>query len=121
MRHQCDELGRDRQVAEVGDRDLAVGDARGQLSDLVVRPLQEFAQETELAKQLQRRGMHRVAAEITEEVGMLFKNDDLAPGTSEQEASHHSGWSAASDNQVDLSHAQTALRSQTSRTAALLV
>ena len=53
-----------------------------------------------LVEDLHRRGMDRVAAEIAEEVGMLFEDADLAAGAGEQQAGHHARGPAADDDQV---------------------
>ena len=76
----------------------AVGDPRGQRSHFVMRPFEEFVEQPELAQQLERRGMDRVAAEIAEEVGVLLEHLDLAPGAREQQAGHHPGGPAARDD-----------------------
>ena len=88
-------------MAHVGDGDLLVGDPPGQPSHLVVRALQELVEQPEFAKQLQRRGVNRVAAEIAEEVGVLLEHLHLAAGAREQQAGHHPGWSAADDDKVE--------------------
>ena len=73
-----------------------------QRAHLVVRALQESIEQPELAQQLERRGMNRVAAEIAEEVGMLFEHCDAAAGAREQQARHHPRRPAADDDQVEI-------------------
>jgi hypothetical protein len=41
--------------------------------------------------------VHGVAAEIAEEVGVLFQHHDIDAGTSEQIAEHHAGGPATND------------------------
>ena len=62
-----------------------------------MRPLQEAFEQPELVEDLHRRGMDGVAAEIAEEVGVLFEDADLAAGAGEQQAGHHSRGPAADD------------------------
>src|SRR3546814_5313183 len=52
-----------------------------------------------------RRRMHRVAAEIAEEVGVLFEDRDGHAGARELEARDHArGTAADDDNRVNVSH-----------------
>jgi hypothetical protein len=102
LRHQGDEPAFDREVAEVGDRDPRVGDPRGQMVDLVVRPPQELLQEAELVHQLQRRGMDGVAAEIAQEIAMLLEHERGDAGPREQQPRHHPRRPAAGDHEVVL-------------------
>jgi hypothetical protein len=88
-------------MAHVGNGDLAVGDAGGERADLVVRPLQELVEEAELAKDLERRGMNGISAEITEEIGMLLEHLHGAAGEGEEQARHDSGRTAASDDEIE--------------------
>ena len=71
--------------------------------DPVVRPLEEALEHPELVEDLHRRGVDRVAAEIAEEVGVLFEHADVAAGAGEQQAGHHPGGPAADDDQVRIS------------------
>ena len=54
----------------------------------------------ELVEDLHRRGVDRVAAEIAEEVGMLFEHPHVAAGAREQQPGHHPRRAAADDDQV---------------------
>ena len=65
-----------------------------------MRPLKEALKHPELVEDLHRRGMDRVAAEIAEEVRVLFEDADVAAGPGEQQAGHHARWTAADDDQV---------------------
>src|SRR6185312_4072096 len=51
--------------------------------------------EAEFVHDLQRRGMHSVAAEIAQEISVLLQNQRLHAGTGEQVAGHHAGRPAA--------------------------
>jgi hypothetical protein len=46
--------------------------------------------------------MNRIAAEIAVEISVFFQHRDRHPGTSEQIASHHPGWSATYDDAASL-------------------
>lgn len=70
--------------------ELAVG-------DVLMRSLQERAQEAELPHQLQGRRMDGVSAKITQEVRRFLEHDDLDACTGEQEATHHAGGPATGD------------------------
>ncbi len=52
--------------------------------------------------QLQRGGMNCVAAEIADEIDVLFEHRHLHTGTRQQVTSHHSGGSAAYDDAAGL-------------------
>ena len=41
--------------------------------------------------------MNRVSSEIAIEIRVLFRDDDIDAGASEEVAQHHSGWTAADD------------------------
>ena len=41
--------------------------------------------------------MDGVAAEVAEEVGVFFEDDDVDAGAGEEEAEHHAGGAAADD------------------------
>ena len=69
----------------------------------LMRQLEEAINEAELIHHLERRGMHGVAAKITEEIGVLLQHHDIDAGTSEQIAKHHAGRSAADDAAADFS------------------
>ena len=47
-----------------------------------------------------RRGMDGVAAEIAQEIGMLFEHQRLHAGAGEQQARHHPGRPAADDQKI---------------------
>ena len=97
LRHQRDELRRQRQAAEVGRVDGVVADLGGEPLQLLVRALQEVVQQAELAHHLQRRRMHGVAPEIPQEIGVLLKHHDIDAGPRQQVAQHHAGRPAAGD------------------------
>lgn len=72
---------------------------RAEFGHLLVRLLQKFVQHAEFMHQLEGGWMNRVAAEIANEVRVLFQNLYLHAGASEEKAEHQSG-GAAADNQA---------------------
>ena len=99
LRHHGDVPIGHAQPAEVRDDDLAtVADGEGDLLDPAVRQLGEPIGQTQLVEQLQRRRMNRVAAEVTQEVGVLLQHGDLDARPCEQEAQHHARGPAADDD-----------------------
>ena len=68
--------------------------------DAGVRQLEEFLQQPQLMHDLQGGGMHRVAAEIAQEVLVLLQHRDIHPGAGQQKAAHHARRAAAGDHAV---------------------
>ena len=64
---------------------------------LVVRALEELVEQPELVHHLERRGVHGVAAEVAQEVAVLFEHRHVDPGAGKEEAGHHPGGAAAGD------------------------
>ena len=92
MNLQC--VGRWR---EIGHLDPLGADLRGQPFDLLMRLFEEFVEQAEFMHQFERRRMHRIAAKVAQEVGMLFQHHDVDAGASQEKAEHHPGRSAADD------------------------
>ena len=74
-----------------------------------MRPLQELVDQTQFAKQLESRGVNRVAAEIAEEVGVLLQHHYIASRARKEEAGHHSRRTATGNHKImvwrhDVSH-----------------
>ena len=67
-----------------------------------MRALEEPLEHAELVEDLHGRGVDGVAAEIAEEVGVLFEHLHAAAGPGEQQPGHDSGGPAADDDQVEL-------------------
>src|SRR5690348_7217704 len=101
LRHQRDEAALHRQVAGVGDGDLAVGDARGERAHLIMRTLQEFVEKPEFAEQLESRRMDRIAAKIAEEIGVLLQHLHLAPCAGEEKSGHDARGTAAGNHDIE--------------------
>src|SRR5262249_53750317 len=97
LRHEGDEVAAGWQVGEVGDRDRLASDVAGELTGLLVRALQERLQKSEFVHHFQGRGVDGVAAEVPEEVAVLFEDEDIHAGAGEQIAEHHPGGPSAHD------------------------
>ena len=80
LRHEDDIGATHRQMREIAERYPGVADLARKLEYLLVGQLQEFLEQAELVHHLQRRGMDGVAAEIAEEIPMLFEHDDIDAG-----------------------------------------
>ncbi len=76
-----------RQMGEVGDLDEFVADLRAEGPDFLMRTAQEFVQHPEFVHDLEGRGMDRVAAEIAQEIGMLFEDQHGTPARASSRAS----------------------------------
>ena len=79
MRHQGDELRRDREMREVRHFDARVAELRKNPCHFLMRQLQEVLKPAELFHHSQRRGMDRVAAKIAEEILVLLEHRTLTP------------------------------------------
>jgi hypothetical protein len=84
-------------MTEIGEREAQGSEPRPQHRHLLMRDLEELAEQAELLHQLERRGVDRVAAEVAEEVGVLFQHDDIDTRARQQQAEHHAGRPAAND------------------------
>ena len=88
LRHHRDERRRGIEMRQVSDRVVFAGDTDLRTFHPVVGALQETAEHSQLVQDLHRRGMDRVAAEIAEEVGMLFEHPDRHSRAGEQQPGH---------------------------------
>src|SRR5690242_9536387 len=102
LRHERDELAPRREVREVADRYGYAADGSGQLRELLMRPLQKLIKHAELMHDLQRGGMNGIAAEISQEIGVLLEDQHFDARTGQQESQHQSGRAAARDAATDL-------------------
>ena len=95
LRHQRDVLVRARQPAEVAELDgPAVELHRGPV-EAALGERGEPRSEAELVEQGQRGGVHGVAAEVAQEVGVLLQDGHRDAGAGEQQAQDHPGGAAA--------------------------
>ena len=97
LRHEGNELAARRQVREIGKIVFVRAEHPADRFCFLMRQFEEFFQQPKLAHELQRRWMDGVAAEVAQEIGVLFQHDHIDPGAREQEAEHHPA-RAAADN-----------------------
>ena len=90
LRHHGDVLACGGQVRKIRQFEIGVSDLDSKLVHLVVRTGQEPVQHAEFVHDLKGRRVNGVTAKIAQEVGMLFQDDNIDPGTRQQEARHHS-------------------------------
>jgi hypothetical protein len=81
-------------VPEVGDLKCRISDYDSSGSGLLMRQFQEVRQKPEFVEHIQRGWMHGIAAEIAEEIVMLFEHCDLDTIASQEISQHHTGRSA---------------------------
>ena len=74
-----------------------VADLRAELAHLLMRAPQKIIEDAELVHDFERRGVNRVAAEVAQEVGVLFEDQDVDAGPGQQKSKHHPGGPAADD------------------------
>ena len=82
-------------MAEIGDLQHLASNLGTDLVHFVMRPGEESLQQAEFVQHLQCRRMHGVAAEIAQEIRVLFQHHDLDAGARQQKAQHHAGGTAA--------------------------
>jgi hypothetical protein len=97
LRNQRNVLVRTRNSAQV-DADLGALNLHIQRVDLAVRHPREFVGQSQFVEQPQGAGMDGVAAEVAQEVGVLFHHRDVDAAAGKQQAQHDSGGTAAGDD-----------------------
>ena len=98
LRHEGDELCVGGEMGEVGRwGSVWPPMTHGEAGDLLVRECEELVEEAELVEELERGGMDGVAAEVAEEVFVLFEHGDVDAGAGEEEAEHDAGGASADD------------------------
>jgi hypothetical protein len=70
-------------MREVCYFDRLVSDLRPEPANFLVWALQELVKQAQLVHDLERRGVDRIAAEIAQEVGVFFENENRDPGAGE--------------------------------------
>ena len=83
-------------MTEIDNQEL-VADLHGQMVGLRMGEREEFIEQAELVHQLKGRRVYSIAAEIADEVSVLFQHCDINACTRKQKAEHHSGRTAADD------------------------
>ena len=97
LRHEGDEFCDGGKVGEVGHVEALAADDGGEAGDLGVGELEKAVEEAEFVEELEGGGMDGVAAEVAEEVGVLFEDGDGDAGAGEQVAEHHACRTSADD------------------------
>ncbi len=82
--------------------DLGIADDAAQLTHFLMRAREEALEQAQLVHDLQRRRVDRVAAEVAQEVTVLFDDQHLDPGARQEKAEHDPGRAAAGDDAGDL-------------------
>jgi hypothetical protein len=95
--HEADEFAVDRQVRKIGDGDGEIVDDCADFAELLVRDAEEIIEEAEFVDELEGGGVNGVPAEVAEEVGVFFEDEDLDACASEEEAEDHACGAAAGD------------------------
>ena len=85
------------QPAEVADPDGPGVELHRRAVEAALRQRGEARAEAELVEQGQRGGVHGVAAEVAQEVGVLLQHRDRDAGAGQQQAEHHPGGAATDD------------------------
>src|SRR5438876_1238201 len=75
---------------------------RAEFLHLLMRQLEKLTEHAEFMHQFKSRGMDRVAAKVTQKIGMLLEHDDINAGASQQETHHHPGRTTADDTATGL-------------------
>jgi hypothetical protein len=84
-------------MGKVADGDGKIVDGGSDLQKLLMRDAQEIIEEAEFVHKFEGGRVNGVAAEIAEEVGVFFEDEDFDAGAGEKEAEHHAGGAAACD------------------------
>ncbi len=90
LRHESDEFAAGRDMAEIGHLERSASNHGAGGSNLLMEKLQEFGEDSQLVEDIEGGGVHRVAAEITEEVLMFFQHGDAHAGAREKVTQHDS-------------------------------
>ena len=90
------------QTAEIAEIERALREASGDGLFAPMRNAQEGVEEPDLTKDVERRRVHGVAAEVAQKVVVLLEHDDVDAGAREQESGDRSRGSAAGDATVSV-------------------
>ena len=95
LRHQRQEAAVSRQMSEIREGDRFAADLAGKLSHFLMRAFQELIQNAEFIHDIERGWMDRVAAEIAQEVRVLFEHENVHALARQKKAQHHAGGTAS--------------------------
>src|ERR1700692_4150822 len=84
-------------MGKVADGDGEIVNGSSDLQKLLMRDAQEIVEKAELVHQLEGGRVNGVAAEIAEEVGVFFEDEDFDASAGEKEAEHYAGGAASCD------------------------
>src|ERR1700675_4680959 len=100
LRHEADEFAVHGKMGQIRDGDGEIVDGGADLKKLLMRDAQEIVEKAELVHQLEGGRVNGVAAEIAEEVGVFFEDEDFDASAGEKEAEHYAGGAASCDAAV---------------------
>ena len=89
--HEADEFAVHGEMGKVAHRDGEIVDGGADSQKLLMRDAQEIFEEAEFVHEFEGGRVNGVAAEIAEEVGVFFEDEDFDAGAGEKEAEHHAG------------------------------
>jgi hypothetical protein len=89
-------------MREIRHRQPGIANLRVEMASFIMRALQERIENPEFVHYLKRRGVDGVAAEVSQEISMLFEDDDFYPRPGEKEAEHHARRPSADDTAPDV-------------------
>jgi hypothetical protein len=95
--HEADEFTVHRKMGKITDGDGKVVDGGSDLQKLLMRDAQEMLEEAEFVHEFEGGWVDGVAAEIAEEVGVFFEDEDFDASAGEEETEHHAGGAASCD------------------------
>jgi len=83
--HEGNETAVRRQMGKICDLQKIVANLSAERSRFLVGAAQELRQEPEFVHDFERRGMDRIPAEVTQEIGMLFEDYDGDSGSGQKQ------------------------------------
>src|SRR5437016_5418342 len=82
-------------MREVRQDNKFIADLAAELGRLLMRQFEKIFEQSQFMHHFERRRMDRVPPKVAQKIFVLFKDDDLDAGASEQKAEHHARWAAA--------------------------
>src|SRR5215472_18861864 len=90
-----------RQMPEIRDLQKLVPDLGAEGLYLLMGTPQEFVEKPQFVHYFECRGVDRIAAEITQEIGMFLEDENRNPSPCQQKSQHHAGGAATRDAAAD--------------------
>lgn len=100
LRHHRDEWCGHGKMAEVGNLEPLPIEFELPAGDAVMRAREEPLEHAQFMQEFHGRGVHSVAAEIAEEIGVLFQHQRLDACAGEQQPRHHARRAAADNDNI---------------------